>query len=88
MNKYMKQKMKNILLVGCSFHNSYQMDYVQNCFSWFFQYIRFVFVVHILVYGELRIDRNGADVRGYFVWSLMDDLEWTGGFYHVWNLLR
>lgn len=65
MNEYMKQKMKNILLVGCSFHNSYQMDYVQNCFSWFFQYMRFVFVVHILVYGELRIDRSGADVRGY-----------------------
>ncbi|KAM0855166.1 hypothetical protein ACQ4PT_049960 [Festuca glaucescens] len=33
--------------------------------------------------------RKGADVRGYFVWSLLDDFEWTSGFtdrfglYHV-----
>ena len=87
MNAYIKHKMKNILLVGCPFHNSYEMDHVQNCFSWFFQCIRFILVVQILVYGELRVDRNGADVRGYFVRSLMDDLEWTGGFYHVWTIL-
>ncbi|KAI5083200.1 hypothetical protein GOP47_0002943 [Adiantum capillus-veneris] len=24
--------------------------------------------------------RNGADVRGYFVWSLLDDFEWTSGY--------
>lgn len=24
--------------------------------------------------------RNGADVRGYFVWTLMDDFEWVNGY--------
>lgn len=25
-------------------------------------------------------DRNGADVRGYFIWTLMDDFEWLHGY--------
>ena len=27
-----------------------------------------------------RAMRNGADVRGYFVWSLLDNFEWNSGF--------
>jgi beta-glucosidase len=37
----------------------------------------------------LKYLRKGADVRGYFVWSLIDNFEWTLGYterfglYHV-----
>ncbi|KAJ4726266.1 Beta-glucosidase, partial [Melia azedarach] len=33
-----------------------------------------------------RAIRNGADVRGYFVWSLMDNLEWIDGFSVTYGL--
>ena len=33
---------------------------------------------HIAAMGEAM--RRGVDVRGYFVWSLLDNLEWSLGY--------
>ena len=32
--------------------------------------------------------RQGVDLRGYFVWSLMDNFEWASGFSHRMGLLH
>jgi beta-glucosidase len=41
---------------------------------------------HLAVVARARHD--GIDVRGYFVWSLLDNLEWAAGFAKRFGLVR
>ncbi|MGE5549726.1 MAG: GH1 family beta-glucosidase [Bacteroidota bacterium] len=35
-----------------------------------------------------RALREGVDIRGYYVWTLLDDFEWRGGYRHRMGLIR
>jgi len=41
---------------------------------------------HVNAVAEAR--EKGADVRGYFVWSLLDNFEWAYGYDRRFGVLR
>ena len=43
-------------------------------------------VQHIAAVGDAIAD--GADVRGYFVWSLLDNFEWAWGYGKRFGVVR
>ncbi|KAI4333705.1 hypothetical protein L6164_018478 [Bauhinia variegata] len=48
-------------------------------------YTKYVFRTYLA--ALLRAIREGADVRGYFEWTLMDNFEWLNGYNTLFGLL-
>lgn len=38
--------------------------------------------------AAMRARRDGVDLRGYYVWSLLDNLEWSAGFEKRFGIVR
>lgn len=41
---------------------------------------RINYLEQYLSYVSIAIEDDGVDVKGYFVWSLLDNFEWADGY--------
>jgi len=65
---------------GAAFNDSYEEDRVDD-----FKRVRFLqdYIAQVLL-----AKREGVNVNGYFVWTLLDNFEWAEGFYPKFGLVN
>jgi len=40
------------------------------------------------IHAMLQARESGVDIRGYFVWSTLDNFEWAGGYRPTFGIVR
>ncbi|KAF9588026.1 hypothetical protein IFM89_007201 [Coptis chinensis] len=78
--KYLKERYNNIRPMFVLENGMAQADEPVEKHNELLQDIKRVNYHKSYLASLLRAMRNGADVRGYFVWSLIDNFEWTSGY--------
>lgn len=72
--------------INDALNDSLRIQYHYLHLSYLLQAIKWVLIILIKIYsinfknGGLCICREGAEVRGYYVWSFVDDFEWEFGY--------